>query len=42
MNEPKLRVDDNEYDINTQILVPGKKKGYYIADEVEVFKLIIG
>ena len=42
MKEPQLRID-GEYEIDTQRLVPGKK-GYkcYKADEVEVFRIIIG
>ena len=43
MKEPKLRIDKPEYEINTQDLVPGKSDGsFYKADEVEVFKIIIG
>ena len=43
MKEPKLRLDDQEYTINTQILAPGKQTAsFYKADEVEVFKIIIG
>ncbi len=43
MKEPKLRIEDQEYTINTQILAPGKQNGsFYKADEVEVFKIIIG
>ena len=43
MKEPKLRIDTSEYEIDTQRLVPGKKNGsYYKADEVEVFRIIIG
>ena len=43
MNEPQIRMDKPEYTIDTQILVPGKKDYEYCkADEVEVFKIIIG
>ena len=43
MKEPYLRLNDQEYTINTQILAPGKQTdSYYKADEVEVFKIIIG
>jgi hypothetical protein len=38
MKEPYLYMDDKEY----QILAPGKQSNYYKADEVEVFKIIIG
>ena len=43
MKEPMLRIEDKEYTINTQILAPGKQNGsFYKADEVEVFKIMIG
>ncbi len=43
INEPKLRSDKQEYIIDTQALVPEKKfNEFYKADEVEVFKIIIG
>ena len=43
MKEPMLRIEGKEYTINTQILAPGKQNGsFYKADEVEVFKIIIG
>lgn len=43
MNEPKLHSDEQEYIIDTQALVPEKKfNEFYKADEVEVFKIIIG
>lgn len=38
MNEPYLRVVDNTYE-KASNLVPGKKTGYYRADEVEIFKI---
>ena len=41
MKEPKLRIDNSEYLIDTQTLVPDRKNGnYYKADEVEIFKII--
>ena len=41
MKEPMLRIDNLEYTIDTQILVPGKKnKNYYHAEEVGIFKII--
>ena len=43
MKEPYLRLDNQEYTNNTQILAPGKQNdSFYKADEVEVFKIIIG
>ena len=43
MKEPFLRIDDDAYQCNTQILAPGKKnREFYNADDVEVFRLIIG
>ena len=43
MRTPRLRLDDQEYSINTQLLVPNLTNGkYYNADEVEIFKIIIG
>ena len=42
MKEPQLRINNTEYEINTQELVPGKKNNeYYKADEVEIFKIIM-
>ena len=43
MRTPRLRLDDQEYSINTQLLAPKLTSGkYYNADEVEIFKIIIG
>ena len=43
MNEPQLRLDNGEYSIDTQTLVPGKKNYEFCkANEVEVFQIIIG
>ena len=43
MKELQLRINDPEYTINTQILAPGKQNGSFCkADEVEIFKIIIG
>ena len=41
MKEPKLRVEDSTYE-KASNLVPGKKSNYYKAEEVEIFKIIIG
>ena len=42
MKEPLLRIDNTEYEINTQELVPGKQHyQYYKAEEVEIFKIIM-
>ena len=43
MRTPRIRLDDKEYSINTQLLAPKLSTGkYYSADEVEIFKIIIG
>ena len=42
MKKPELRIDNDEYSINTQDLVPNKKTYVnYDAAEVEIFKIII-
>ena len=42
MKEQKLRINEREYEINTQTLVPDKKNDiFYKAEEVEIFKIII-
>ena len=41
MKLPQLRLDNSEYSMNTQDLVPNKKNcGFYDAVEVEIFKII--
>ena len=40
MKLSELRIDNSEYSINTQDLVPNKKNDFYNAIEVEIFKII--
>ena len=43
MRYPRLRLNDQEYTINTQILAPGMQtEKYYEVNEFEIFKIIIG
>ena len=42
MRKIRVRLDDQEYDINTQLLAPDMQtEKYYDAEEVEIFKIII-
>ena len=42
MRKIRTRLNDQEYDMNTQLLAPDMQHNkYYNAEEVEIFKIVI-